>query len=177
MLDCTDEEALSKEQQNALEKGHRLYLAALTKLDTSERLVGLDLLFESFEVLSEFVDDVNDIYYRIVFASVIQKMQDIGEFDLSTDCIDTKIDIYLQTLKWFQSAESYKTSYKSFLWGVFDKLGQIFLKGEELPQNDEVARICFQNNKLLKHPMADVFVDMFVQGENGKWVFIGKRPD
>ena len=177
MLDCMDEEVLSQEQQNALEKGHRLYMTALSKLDTSERLIGLDLLFESFEVLSEFVDEVNDIYYRIVFANVIQEMQDTGEFDLSTDCIDTKIDIYLQTLKWFQSAETYKTSYKSFIWSVFNKLGQILLKGEETPQNEEVARICFQNNKLLNHPMADVFLDMFVRGENGKWVFTGNRPD
>ncbi len=176
MLECTDTESLSEEQQNALENGHRLYLAALSKLNTSERLTGLDLLFESFEMLSEFVDDVNDIYYRVVFANVIQEMQDTGEFDLSSKCTDTKIDIYLQTLKWFQSTESYRTSYRSFLWSVFDKLGQILLKGEELPRNDEVARICFQNNKLLDHPVADVFLDMFVQDENGKWVFTGKRP-
>lgn len=177
MSDCTDKKALSEEQQNALENGHRLYLAALSKLDTPERLTGLDLLFESFEMLSEFADDVDDIYYRVVFANVIQEMQDTGEFDLSADCTDTKIDIYIQTLKWFQSAESYRTNYKSLLWGVFDKLGQILLKGEELPQNDEVARICFQNNKLLEHPMAEVFLDMFVQDENGKWAFTGKRPD
>ena len=176
MPDCI-REAITEEQQNALENGKRLYLAALSKLDTFERSIGLDLLFESFETLSEFVDDADDTYYRIMFANVVQEMQNTGEFNLSPECVDTKIDIYLQTLKWFQSTETYRTSYKSFLWGAFDELGKILLKGDELPQNDEVARICFQSNKLLGHPMADVFLEMFVKNEKGNWIFTGKRPE
>lgn len=176
MSDCISK-ALTEEQQNALEEGKRLYLAALSKLETSERSIGLDLLFESFEVISELVDDTDDIYYRIVFANVVQEMQNTGEFDLSPECVETKIDIYLQTLKWFQGAETYRTNYKSFLWGAFDELGKILLKGDELPQNDEVARICFQSNKVLGHPMADVFLGMFAKNEMGNWCFTGKRPE
>ena len=177
-MNSTNEKAISIEQRNALENAQQLYLSALPKLDTNARKEGLDMLIEAFNILSEFVDDVDDIYYRVVFANVVQDMQDTGEFDMSEDCEHTKIDIYLQTLKWFQSAESYQVGYRAFLWSVFNKLGGIFLKGEEfLDQNDGLARLCFLNNKILEHPLADIFLDYFIQNEDGEWIFTGKRPD
>ncbi len=177
MSDIIVDDTLTVEQQGAMENGHRLYVAAISMLETDKRTNGLDLLAESFETLNKFIDDVDNIYYRVLFANVVQEMQDTGEFDLSKGCIIIKTDIYLQTLKWFQRAESYQTKYKSLLWGVFLNMGKILIKGDEMPQSDEVARICYENLKMLGHPFADFLLDMFVLDENNKWVYKGKRTN
>lgn len=172
---------LNKEQKEAFEKGVELYQEACHWEDElcDERL---DLLFEAFETMGDFVDEVDDIYYKVVFANIIQDMQNCKQFNLSPSCQVTKIHIYLQALKWFENTDSFSVKYAPFLESVFFNLGKILLKGdEELEQNDNVARICYENIKLLKQPLSSLidalFLQHFIQDDVGKWVFTAIRPN
>lgn len=169
---------LTSEQQQALERGTELYLKTYGSWEDKLCDARLDLLSESMGILAEFVDDVDDVYYRLIFANVIQDMQNTNRFELSDECQESKIIIYLQTMKWFNTTDTYQTNYKPFLWSAFTNLGAIFLKGEEMEQNDDLAWGCFRNLQVLEHPMAEALLSDFVQDKaTGKWRFIGNRPN
>ncbi len=171
---------LSKEQQEAMQKGHKLYTKALQLTDTEERETGLDLMLEAFETLNKYVNEVDGedgIYYKIIFANVVQSMQDEKCFEISDNTIEYKIYIYLKTLDWFRNTNSYRTSCKGYLWGAFNDFAKILLKGEEMPQNDGIARMCFLANDILEYPLAKTMLKLFVQDESGNWVFTGIRPE
>lgn len=168
---------LTEEQQRALERGTELYLKTYGSWKDEMCDARLNLLNESMDILAEFVDDVDDVYYRLIFANVIQDMQNTNRFELSDACQESKLIIYLETMKWFNNTDTYKAYYKPFLWSAFNNLGKIFLKGEELEQNDDLAWGCFRNLKVLEHPMAEILLADFVQDKaTGKWHFIRQRP-
>lgn len=166
---------LNTEQKEAFEKGFALYQKTCAEWENPLCDARLDLLDEAFCTLAEFIDEVDDIYYKVAFANIIQDMQDTDKFDLSDECQNTKINIYVETFKWVQTAEDFLVKYKPFLWSVFKNLAKIFLIGNELEQNDTLARTCWGINKALGHPMADVILSSFIQDNNGDWKYTGDR--
>lgn len=168
---------MNMEQNKALKTGLSLYQEYCSAWSDPECDARMEMLEEAFDTLGDYVDEVDDVYYRAIFANVVQDMQDCGKFELSPECIETKNTIYLETLKWFQNAQSVVVGYKPFLICVFHKLGENLLSGAEgLMKNDNVAWICYRNAKLLGSSVSDLILEAFVQDEEGKWAFVGERP-
>ena len=165
---------LNQAQQAAYNKGKELYVKYILSEETTPNT--LDMLYDAFELLGEHVDDVEDIDFRLIFALVVQAMQESDEFNLSEDCIDTKVEIFLQILKWVVNLDSstvdaFTTIFKMTLCHTFETLGTILLAGKELPQNDYVAWICYQQSKRLGHMSVDESIlDLFEKGSDGKMV-------
>lgn len=174
---------LNQEQRAAYEKGKSLYVHYL--MADSPSTDDLDALYDAFEILAPHVDAVDDIDLRLIFALTVHSMQQSGEFTLSKYCIDTKGAILLETLKWFinlteDSAASLTNIFKMILCFAFDQLAVILLKGEELPQNDHVAFLCYYHSKQLGYSGAsDNILDCFEKDESGKMVLRAglRRPD
>ena len=167
---------LTNEQQEAFDKGFELYGKTCASWSDPLCSARLDFLSEALETMGKYVDEVDDIYYKVIFANIVQDMQDTGKFDLTEECQDTKIDIYLRTVKWFINTDSYIVGYKPYLWSVFNKLGWILIEGKEFPKNDHVAHICFECNYTLGHPLAPMTLELFEKDDSGKWVYTGTRP-
>lgn len=162
---------LNQDQQKSFEKGMSLYVNYFMD-DNNNTPEMLDVLYNAFEILDEHVDEVDDIRYRMLFALAVQSMQDSQEFELSDDCIKTKNNIYLEILKWsvnldFISAINQTEVFKIFLCIALDNLAQILLKGDELPQNDHIAWMCYRECKKLGHLMLENVFDRFEKNKDG----------
>ena len=173
---------LSEMQKTAFEKGFSLY-REYCSFDNKKCDAALNKLAEACDTLDEHFDykdksnDLDSLFYQVIFANVIQDLQDSGEFELLPAIYqDMKMSIYLRTLKWFVNMEQYVDEYKPFLWSVFNKLGRAFINGEEIAQNDDLAWRCADCNKKLSHPMAAILLESFERGADGKWVYTGVRP-
>lgn len=171
---------LNEVQKKAFEEGFALY-QEYCSFEDALCDAALDKLEEALGVLGEHIDDLNDevdaIFYQIIFANVVQDMQDSGKFNLSENCQEKKIDIHLHVLKWFTNTENYIAIYKPFLWSVFNKLSREFLVGKELQQSDHWAWRCLKCNQTLAHPMASMMMGSFVEGDDGKMIYTGSRPE
>lgn len=165
---------LNQDQQKAFEKGKFLYVKYFMA-DNNNTPEMLDVLYDAFEILAEYIDEVGDIRYRMLFALAVQSMQDSQEFELSDDCIKTKNSIYLEVLKWsvnldFISAINQTEVFKIFLCFALDNLAQIVLKGDELLQNDHIAWMCYRECKKFGHLDQEDIFDCFEKNKDGLMV-------
>lgn len=169
---------LNTEQEKAFQKGVALYKRACGEWENPNCDARLNCLAEALETLGEYVDEVDDVFYRVIFANVIQDIQDTGIIELTDECQTEKIMIYLNTLKWCNTTSSFAENMLPYLWSVLNKLARILLNGTEgIAQNDNVARICYCNLKKLGYPLADIFLENFAQNQAGEWFFTGIRPE
>ena len=168
---------LTREQQSALDEAFNLYKEARTIIK-DDKAGGLQLINDAFGLLIEYIDEVDDIYYRLVFANCIEELQRKGGFDFAPIIIQAKTDIYKKTLVWAIDATGYDTKFQAHFWIAFEALARLFLLGEEnISQDDHLAYVCYQCEKLFAFPMADVYLEDFIQDSTtGKWKFIGVKP-
>lgn len=168
---------LTTEQQNALDEACNLYTKARTILK-DDNAGALQLFNDAFGILIDYIDEVDDIYYRLVFANCIEELQRKGDLDFSPVIIQVKTDIYKNVLAWALDATEYNTNFKVHLWIAFDALARLYLLGEEgVSQDDNLAYVCYQCEKMFGFPMADIYLEDFVQDSTtGTWNFIGVKP-
>lgn len=171
---------LTKEQERTLEDACELFLQAN---QSEDNVASLELFNKAFDMLLEYIDDVDDIYYQLVFANCIEKLQRKGNVEFNSILIEAKTAIYVKALQWFIDASQYKSAFNGHLFIAFDALGRLLLiGGENVRQDDHYAYICYQCIKMLDLPMSDEIVDKlyledFVKDEaTGKWKYIGVRP-
>ncbi len=172
---------LNEEQKKAFEKGFELYQKTCYEWEDELCDERLDLLAEALETMGEYINEVDDIYYKIIFANIIHDMQKSKQFELSSNCEAKKVQIYLQTLDWFSKTDSYNPRYAGFIQSVLNNLAQIFLSGiDGIEQNDKYARFCYINVQRLGTPLskmsADIMLKCFAQDDSGNWIFTSKRP-
>lgn len=167
---------LTTEQQNALDQACDLFLEARTTND--DLATSLQFYNDAFGILIDYIDEVDDIYYRLVFANCIEELQRKGSLEFSQSIIEAKTSIYISTLIWALDATEYNTKFKAHFWVAFDALARLYILGEEgVQQDDNLAHVCYQCEKLFDFPLADVYLEDFVQDSaTGKWKFIGVKP-
>lgn len=167
---------LCPEQKIAFENSLDLYETARFSPDGVIREDKAPLLEEAFSLLADFAADAEDIPCKVLFLSIIQERQKMGQWQLPPGQQEIKISCYQQVFDWFQKNRYIMETYRELLWNIFDRLGQIWLKGDEMPQDDGSAWNCYRNNCLLLHPVAGYMMDLFTLNEEGQWVFTGNRP-
>lgn len=171
---------LTVEQERILENACAMFLEARQKKE--DTVAALRLVNDAFGMLSEHIDEVDDIYYRVVFANCIEELQRKGKGildDVAEIFIQFKVKVYIELLNWFLDTPQYKTSFRGQLIIAFDALARLCLLGKDgLQQNDHYAYVCYQCLKMLDMPMVDeLYLQDFVQDkETGLWKFFGVRP-
>lgn len=167
---------LTREQEQTLADACEIFLQARKSED---KIVSLELFNKAFGMLIEHIDDVDDIYYRLVFANCIEQLQRKGNMEFNPVLIHAKTDIYIKTLSWFLDAPNYKTDFQGHFFMGFDALGRLFLLGEDgANQNDHYAYICYQCIRLLGIPMVEeLYLKDFVEDvDSNTWKYVGVRP-
>lgn len=167
---------LTAEQKKALDKACSLYLEARK---TDDKATSLQLFNDAFGVLAEYIDEVDDIYYRVVLANCMEELQRKGNIDYDPSLIQFKSSIYAEMLTWFLKATEYNTEFRGHLSIAFSALARLLLLGEEgVSQNDHYAYLCYQCMKALGIPMVDeLYLQDFDKDQTtGQWKFIGVKP-
>lgn len=174
---------LTEEQKMALQAACNLYEQA-QKEKQKNKVQFLKLLNDAFGELLEHIDDVDDIYYRIVFADCIDEMQQEGEFEFNDVILNSKAEFFIQALVWFldENTQEFNTYFTAYLFKAFDALGRMYLRGEHgVNQNDTAAYGCYLGIMNLGNPAMSQFVETaylsnFVKDDTtGEMVFTGLR--
>lgn len=166
---------LTKEQEVVLQEACELYIKAR---EEKELAPSLELFNQAFGMLIEYIDEVDDVYYRLVFANCIEELQRKGKIEFSSVILQAKVDIYLKTLRWFLETPQYKKYFEGHLLIGFDALARMFLLGEDnVKQSDHNACICYQCIQMFNSIFADLYLRDFVKDEvTDQWKFVGVRP-
>lgn len=175
---------LTEEQSVALQKACTLYEQA-HRVKQDDLAKYLELVNDAFGELIEYIDDVDDIYYRVLFANCIDQLQNDGNIEFSELLLGAKAEFYIQTAMWFadDSTQSYNTYFTSHLFYAFEALGRMYLRGEYgVNQSDEAAYVAYTCIRLLNNPAMTEYAEMaylsdFIKDEaTGKIIFTGLRP-
>ena len=131
-------------------------------------------LENAFNALAEHIDDVSCMDYRILFADVVEDMQK-ENWNLSPACVDTKIKIYFDAVKYYYQHRNDDVSCPwivPYIWSALNSFAALLLTGEDgVPQDDYTAWICFSLNRMLGHPV----VGMLLEDFNSEQVYTGNR--
>lgn len=172
---------LTKEQEKTLNEACELYKEAR---QIKDKLASRELFNKAWDMLIEYIDDVDDVYYRVVFANCIEELQrrsnGVAELELGDVHIQAKTDIYLKTLQWILRSEwKYDVNFRGHLAIALEALGKLFLSGKDyVKRDDHNAWVCFRCIGAIDTSMlAGLYLPYFVEDETtGKWVFTGVRP-
>lgn len=88
---------LTQKQDEALQAACDLYSQAQERRK-EDKAQYLKLLNDAFGELLEHIDDVDDIYYRVVFAVCIDEMQQEGNFEFDDVLLDAKANFFVQAV-------------------------------------------------------------------------------
>lgn len=161
-------EGLTPLQYNAQMIGELCYSQAIHE---SEPEMKEACLLKGFEALAEHVDEVSEKYYRLLFAMLVQKMQDLETIELSNDAIETKIEIFMECIRDYQQ-DSGDQDYENLLSKMYGDLGFILLEGRELEQNEDSAYWMFQIAYNRGIGSAKDILDHFRKNCDGHWEWI-----
>lgn len=167
---------LTPEQDEALKKAESIFYE-YSKQEPSQK--NYNLLRNAFEILAEFVDDTDNIYYRAFFAEIIQTMQDTNEFELSEDCQSTKILIFKECLIYVYEVKSIDIVLGLTLCNNLISLGLILLQGIEEPQDYTLAHMSFDFARTLSLTFnrdtsaLDEVLSHFHMSEDGSYMYKG----
>lgn len=167
---------LTQEQRKAYAEGLANYLKVVGKfgyvLDEEEKQ---NFCQETFDLLAKYVDDVVSENYLLLFAIIVQELQDYG-FELSEDAIDKKIEIYLKFIKEYQYDSTDDEVYEHLLDKMYIGLGFIFLEGAELKRDENLAHLMFdicRRRGMVK--TSEQMLRQFEQDSDGKWYFCNNK--
>lgn len=159
---------LTEEQREAYVKAGVNYYHACRAVGEVRKQ---DLYLEAFDILAEYIDDVESENYLLLFAIVTQALQD-ADFDVSKDAIEKKIEIYLEFIEEYQYQPTDDKLYEHLLDIMYASLGFIFLEGEELAKNDDLAHLMFDiSRRRGSEQLAAEMLQRFDMGSDGKWHF------
>jgi len=166
---------LAPEQQEAYAKALTNYHIAIGKLfGVPSKEEKEDLYSGAFNLLADYVDDVVSENYLLLFAIVVQELQDYN-FELSEDAVDKKIEIYLKFIKEYQYDSTDDELYEHLLNKMYYNLGFIFLEGQELPKDENLAYLMFDITRQRGlEESAETILQQFYKGGDGKWYFCGE---
>ena len=166
---------LTQEQRDAYAKGTANYYAATGKFfGTPDEEEKQDLYLEAFNLLAEYIDDVASENYLLLFAIIVQKLQDYN-FDLSEDAVDKKIEIYLKFIKEYQYDSTDDELYEHLLDKMYINLGFILLEGKELPKDENLSHLMFDiTRRRGLVDSAEKMLQQFAIDNDGKWYFCGE---
>ncbi len=167
---------LSELQKKAFEEGFSQY-KAYRLCEDKESDAAINRLLCAFQALAEPEDELNNevdaIFYQVVYANIIDDMQRSGRFEMGDVLQKLKLRMYAQTYNWFLDMEKHIDAYKGLLWGVLDKLAEELIKGENMSKNDQAAWRCCQYNQKLGYPLAAMMLEDFVEGSDGTMIYTG----
>lgn len=167
---------LTQEQRKAYAEGAANYYEATGKFGSvPDEEAKQELYLEAFNLLAEYVDDVVSENYLLLFAIIVQKLQDYN-FDLSEAAISKKIEIYLKFIKEYQYDSTDDELYEHLLDKMYINLGFILLEGVELRQDENLAHLMFdicRRRGLVDS--SEKILRQFEQGSDGKWYFCSKE--
>lgn len=86
---------LTSEQKITLENACKLYESGHKQLKTNTASA-LEMINDAFKLLTEYIGEVNDIYYKVVFANCISELQKYIHLD--DTIIHIKSRFYLDLL-------------------------------------------------------------------------------
>ena len=174
---------LTGEQEKTLNEACSLYLEARNAEEPEDKIHSLELFNKALNMLVEYIDEVDDIYYQIVFANCIEELQRKGNIQFSDQIVQAKVNIYVKMLSWLMEASGYKPNFKGHLFIALDALARLFLLGKEnVRQNDQLARVCYlalgDIGAVPEDLLNELYLQDFVQDEaTGQWKYIGVRPE
>lgn len=172
---------LTSEQKITLENACKLYANGREQLKTNTALA-LEMINDAFKLLTEYIDVVNDIYYKVVLANCINELQKYIHLDDTITQIKSRF--YLELLDYFldSNTSGFNTEYTGHLFNAFDALGKLFLCGKDgVPQIDQNAYVCYRCITLLGNPAMAQFCEAaylsdFVENPaTGQMIFTGIR--
>lgn len=166
---------LTEKQRKAYATSKANYYAAKGKFfgepDQEEKE---NLYLEAFNLLAEYIDDVESENYLLLFAVIAQELQDC-DFTLSEGSVDKKIEIYLKFIKEYQSECTDDEFYEHLLDKMYINLGFIFLEGKELKKDDNLAHLMFDiTRRRGLAESSEKILQQFSMDSEGKWSFCGK---
>lgn len=178
-----DKIMLTEEQKVTLQVACILYEQA-QKEKRENKGQFLKLLNDAFGKLLEHIDDVDDIYYRVVFADCIDEMQQEGDIEFNDVILDSKTAFYVQAVMWFldEHTQEFNTYFTAYLFKAFDALGRMYLRGEHgVKKSDSAAYTCYSCITRLGDPAMSQFVETAYLSEfvkdntTGEIIFTGVR--
>ena len=165
----TGRRSLNPAQMKALRKGEAGYARSMRQTEL-EKAAGF--LEKAFEALGEYIDEVSDKYYRLLFARTVQCMQDLGVCDISERAVAAKTGIFMELLEEYRHPTE-DEPYEALLTAMYEDLGYIRLDGKELPRDDNVAHLMFGIACRRGSEPAKGMLDSFRRSADGIWQFTG----
>ena len=146
------------------------YLSDAANEEISEE--SLDALYDASQILTAYIDEVDDIYYKVLFASVLKEMLESNQFNMPDELRGFKIKLYFDILQWCAETNTIKDRFAPMISNILIDFGSILLKGIEVQKNDNVAWVCFYLIKNMGYDV-DFMLNKFEIGPNGQKRYIG----
>lgn len=174
---------LTKEQEVALQTACNLYKQAL-EVQKEDELQCCNLLKDAFRELIEYIDEVDDIYYRVVFAVCVDEIQERWNVEFGDAILHSKVAFFVQAAEWFldEKTKGYNRYFTVHFFKAFTALARMYLNGEHgVNQSDEAAYAAYTCAALLDEDTSrfvkTIFLSKFVKDDKtGKMVYTGIRP-
>lgn len=152
---------LTDKQEKVLQTACSLYEKARMEKKSGNLVNYLQLLNTAFGKLAECIDEVDDIYYQVVFANCIDEMQQEGNVEFNETIQDIKASFYIKAVIWFLDNKTleFNSYFTAHLFNAFIALGRMYLRGERgVNQNDSAAYACYACIEKLNTPAMTQFV-------------------
>lgn len=175
---------LTDKQEQALIKACALYEQAHKNKQNKNTAQYLQLLNDALGELIEYIDEVDDIYYRVVFANCVDQLQEDGNIEFDDVILDAKASFYIQAVIWFadENTKAFRSDFTAHLFYAFTALGRMYLRGEHgVKQSDEAAYACYScvpnlNNPAMTKFVQTAYLSHFVKNETtGEIIFTGNK--